>query len=84
MADPCVARCAVIRGGRGFRRRLDRLSEEHMELARETPQANVIREWEHGRLRIGEKWFEDWNDLDKLLKTPSSPLNRYEKDFVIN
>lgn len=29
-----------------------------MELARETPQANVIREWEHGRLRIGEKWFE--------------------------
>jgi uncharacterized protein len=29
-----------------------------MELARETPQANVIREWEHGRLRIGENWFE--------------------------
>ncbi len=34
-------------------------------------------------VEVGEKWFEDWNDLEKLLKTPSSPLNRYKYDFSI-
>jgi uncharacterized protein len=29
-----------------------------MEVARETPQANVVRAWEPGRVRIGERWLE--------------------------
>jgi len=29
-----------------------------MEIARETPQANVVRAWEPGRMRVGETWFE--------------------------
>jgi uncharacterized protein len=29
-----------------------------MEVAKETIQANVVRAWEPGRLRIGDKWIE--------------------------
>jgi len=29
-----------------------------MEIAREQPQANVVRAWERGRLRIGTTWYE--------------------------
>jgi len=29
-----------------------------MEIAREQPQANVVRAWERGRLRIGATWYE--------------------------
>ncbi|HEX7080895.1 MAG TPA: MTH938/NDUFAF3 family protein [Gammaproteobacteria bacterium] len=29
-----------------------------MEIARETTEANVIRAWEPGRVRIGQAWFE--------------------------
>lgn len=29
-----------------------------MEIARENPQANVVRAWERGRLRIGATWYE--------------------------
>ena len=29
-----------------------------MEIARETPEANVVRAWEPGRMRVGETWFE--------------------------
>jgi uncharacterized protein len=29
-----------------------------MEVARETTLANVVRAWEHGRLRVGDRWLE--------------------------
>jgi uncharacterized protein len=29
-----------------------------MEVARENPEANVVRAWEPGRLRVGDRWLE--------------------------
>jgi uncharacterized protein len=29
-----------------------------LQLSRETPQANVIRAWDPGRVRVGERWIE--------------------------
>jgi hypothetical protein len=33
---------------------------------------------------IGENWFNDWNDIDKLLKSPNSPLKVENRHFLKN